>query len=114
MPEKEGLGDCSRDSLKLWQVPVIPMVGAPDGWKVLEIAKRLGPMKHSKPFSPDEMVAAVDKPLKAAQEAFHSGDEPDTRRQGGAGWGSPLKKRTGIRLAISFDPLARFCPAISG
>jgi len=67
MPEKEGLETIQEIRSKFPLTPILAMSGAPDGWKVLELARRLGADETlSKPFAPTVMLAFVDKLLKAA------------------------------------------------
>ena len=47
------------------RMPIIAISGAPEEWKALDVARRLGAHEMlAKPFSPSEMLAVVDKVLK--------------------------------------------------
>jgi len=68
MPEQEGLETIREIRSKFPAMPVIAISGAPEEWKALDIARRLGANETlAKPFSPKEMLAVVDKVLQVTQ-----------------------------------------------
>jgi len=67
MPEKEGLESIQEIRAKFPILPVLAVSGAPDEWKVLDLAKRLGADESiAKPFAPEELLARVHSLLTAA------------------------------------------------
>jgi len=66
MPEKEGLESIQEIRAKFPILPVLAVSGAPDEWKVLDLAKRLGADESiAKPFAPEELLARVHSLLTA-------------------------------------------------
>jgi len=69
MPEKEGLETIQEIRSQLPTVPILAISGAPQEWKVLKIAERLGADEViAKPFAVAEILASVHRLTTVASE----------------------------------------------
>jgi DNA-binding response OmpR family regulator len=68
MPEKEGLETIQEIRSKRPDLKILAISGAPEGWKTLEMARKLGAQRTlRKPFLPDELLAEVEQLLSGRE-----------------------------------------------